>query len=73
MGLKQLIRNYKIELASTAKGQLISKCLFGVSNSSKKRTKKFDLTTMIPQVELFLFIFWKNSKHQIDISKLTDL
>ena len=23
----------------------------------QKRTKKFDLTTMIPQVELFLFVF----------------
>ena len=30
------------------KGQLISKGLFGILNSSKKRTKKFDLT--IPQV-----------------------
>ena len=29
------------------KGQLISKCLFGVFNSSKKRTKKFDSTTMV--------------------------
>ena len=37
------------------KGQLISKGLFGILNSSKKRTKKFDLTTMIPQVE-FSFI-----------------
>ena len=36
-----------------AKGQLISKCLFDILNSSKKRTKKFDLTTMILQVQLF--------------------
>ena len=28
------------------KGQLISKGLFGILNSSKKRTKKFELTTM---------------------------
>ena len=28
---------------------------------------------MIPQVELFSFIFWKNSKHKKDISKLIDL
>ena len=42
------------------KGQLISKCLFCVFNSSKKRTKKFNLTTIIPQVELFWFVFWKN-------------
>ena len=34
------------------KGQLISKGLFGILNSSKKRTKKFDVTTMIHQVEL---------------------
>ena len=44
-------------LTPPIKGQLISKCLFGVFNSSKKRTKHFDLTTMIPQVELFSFIF----------------
>ena len=55
------------------KGQLISKGLFGILNSPKKRTKKFDLTTMIPQVELFSFVFWKNWRHQKYISKLTDL
>ena len=27
---------------SAAKGQLISKCLFGIFNSPKKRTKKFE-------------------------------
>ena len=43
------------------KGQLISKGLFGILNSSKKGTKKFDFTTMIPQVDLFLFI-WKKLK-----------
>ena len=47
---------------SSDKGQLISKGLFGILNSSKKRTKKFDLTTMIPQVDLFSFVFWKNLK-----------
>jgi hypothetical protein len=44
------------------KGQLISKGLFGILNSSKKWTKKFDLTTMIPQVDLFSSVFWKNLK-----------
>ena len=39
------------------KGQLISKCLFGIFNFPKKRTKKFNFTTMVPQVELFSFIF----------------
>ena len=37
------------------KGQLISKGLFAILNSSKKRTKKIDFTTLIPQVELFSF------------------
>ena len=55
-----------------SKGQLISKCLFGVFNSSKKRMKKFDLTTMIPLVDLFSFVFWENWRHRKDISKLTD-
>ena len=35
------------------KGHLISKCLFGIFNSPQKRTKKFDFTIMVPQVELF--------------------
>ena len=42
------------------KGQLFSKCPFGIFNSAKNRTKKFDLTTMVPQVELFQFVFLKN-------------
>ena len=40
-------------LCPRGKGQLISKCLFGGFNSPKKRTKKFDFTTMVPQFELF--------------------
>ena len=48
---------------SSLKGQLISKGLFGILNSSKKRTEK-NSTTMIPQVELFLFVLWKNWRHQ---------
>ena len=31
-------------------------------NSTIKRTNEFDLTTMIPQVNLFSFVFWKKSK-----------
>ena len=31
-------------------------------NSSKKRTNEFDFTTMIPQFDLFLFVFWKKLK-----------
>ena len=30
-------------------------------------------TTMVPQVELFLFVFWENWIHQKDISKLTGI
>ena len=41
------------------KGQLISKRLFGIFNSSKKGTKDLDFTTILPQVELFSFIFWE--------------
>ena len=33
------------------KGQLIPKFLFGIFNSPKKRKKKFDFTTIVPQVE----------------------
>ena len=42
-------------------GQLISKRLFGIINSSRKRTKQFNLT-MIPLVDLFSYVFWKNLK-----------
>ena len=49
------------------KGQLISKCLFGVLKSSKKR-KQFDLRYHGSKVDFF----WKNLKHQKDILKLTD-
>ena len=31
------------------------------------------MTTMVPQVELFSFVFWKNWRYQKEISKLTDL
>ena len=60
-------------LSSLCKGQLISKCLFGVFNSPKKQTNKFDFTTVVPQIELFLFVLWENWSNQKDISKLTDL
>ena len=47
--------------AVALKGQLISKWFLGSSISSKKRTNKFDFTTMIPQVDLFSFVFWRKS------------
>ena len=39
------------------KGQLILKCLFGIFNSPKKRTRKFNFSAMVTQVNLFSFIF----------------
>jgi hypothetical protein len=42
-----------------AKGQLISKWFLKSSISSKKWTNKFDFTTIITQVDLFSFIFWR--------------
>ena len=54
--------NYVLFMYISTKGQLISKCLFGIFNSPKKRTNKFDFTTLVPQVELFSFIFWENWK-----------
>ena len=48
-----------MRLISVFKGQLISKGLLGtgILNSSKKQTKKFNLTTMITQVNLFSLFF----------------
>ena len=46
------------------KGQLISKGLFGMLNSSKNITKKMDPTTMKPQIELFSFVFLEELKTQ---------
>ena len=43
------------------KGQLISKWFLRSSISSKQQTSEFDFTIMIPQVNLFLFIFWRKS------------
>ena len=61
-----LIKGFGLFLM-TFKGQLISKCLFGIFNSPKKRTKKFEFTNMVPQVELFL---GELKTHKKDISKL---
>ena len=35
---------------------------FQADDSSKKRTDEFDFTTIIPQVDLFLFVFWEKLK-----------
>ena len=57
---RYLFKNYKILLYP--KGQITSKANYGILNSSKKRTNKFDFTTMIPQVDLFTFVFWRKLK-----------
>ena len=44
------------------KGQIISKWFLMSSISSKKQTKEFNFTTMIPQIDLFSFVFWRKSK-----------
>ena len=49
-------------MLSVSKGQIISKANYGILNSSKKQTNKFDFTTMIPQVDLFSFVFWRKLK-----------
>ena len=49
----------QVYLCHHVKGPFISKCLFGIFNSLEKRTKKFNFTAaMIPQVQLFSFVFW---------------
>ena len=55
------ITNYYCKTCSF-KGQIISKGLFGIINSPKKGTKIFDFTTMIPQLDLFFFVFWEKLK-----------
>ena len=35
-------KRLRLENGASSKGQLISKCFFGIFNSPKKRTKKFD-------------------------------
>ena len=55
------------------KGQLILKCLFGIFKSPKKRAKKFDFTTMEPQVDCFCSFFFEELKNLKEISKLIDL
>ena len=51
------------DFGTNGKGQLISKANCQAVNSSKKQTNEFNFTTtMIPQVDLFSFVFWKKLK-----------
>ena len=67
----QCIISLTLKVSKYQKDFLVSSIL------SKKSTKKFELTTTIPQVNLFLFIFWEKLnvtlKEQKDIPKSTDL
>ena len=40
---------------------MVLRKIWGSSISSKEWTNKFDFTTMIPQVDLFSFVFWRKS------------
>ena len=60
MPTKEFENQYFIICIMIAKGQLISKGLFGILNSPKKRAKKFVFTSMIPQVDFFPFVFVRN-------------
>ena len=51
-----------LSLGRPANGQTKSKRFFQADVSSKNRRNKFDFTTMIPQVDLFSFVFWKKLK-----------
>ena len=44
------------------KGQRNSKWFFQDNFSSKKQTSKFNFTSMIPQLNLFSFVFWRKLK-----------
>ena len=56
-----------------AKGQLISKCLFGIFNSPKKQTKNLNFTTVVPQgssriVFVHFLVELKTPKRHFDIN-----
>ena len=55
------------------KGQLISKCLFGVFNFFKKRTKKVNLRYHSSKVEFVHSFFCKNRRLEKIITTLSDL
>ena len=61
------------EYASAAKGQLISKGLFCVFNSFKKRTKNFCPSRLGQKLKFSSCFFGRIEETKKDISKLTDL
>ena len=57
-----LYRSPKTKTFKEDKGQIISQANYGILKPSKKTTNKFNFTTMIPQVDLLLFVFWRKLK-----------
>ena len=70
-------KTFAIKCHSITKGQLISKCLFGIFNSSKKQTKKFDLSTYYGTSSWIVFVlFWEEletAKRHFEINCLLTL
>ena len=68
--MEKVIRNFVILKVRQGRNDY-----FQAADSSKKRKNEIDFTTitMIPQVDLFSFVFGRNRRHQKTISKLTDL
>ena len=68
------LKNQVVMIFFFAKGQLISKGHFGVFNSSKKQTWKFNFLPYLAYLGRdFSFVFWKNWKHKNFPLKLVDL
>ena len=57
-----LVVKFLILTLKMVKGRHIQNDFFQADVSSKKLTNEFDFTTMIPQVNLFSFVFWKKLK-----------
>ena len=66
--MEKVIRNFVILKVRQGRNDY-----FQAADSSRKRKNEIDFTTMIPQVDLFSFVFGRNRRHQKTISKLTDL
>ena len=54
--IQYLLKGFKHKFGKS-KGQLISKGLFGILKSSKKPNENINVTTKIPQVDLFSLFF----------------
>ena len=57
--MEKVIRNFVILKVRQGRNDY-----FQAADSSRKRKNEIDFTTMIPQVDLFLFVFGRNRRHQ---------